>query len=79
MGEDNRVLIRFRWSGTHQGECHGIPATNRVVQGWSMVIGRFVGEKLKSTRMLMNTLSIMQQLGVVPVAPESGSNPHAAL
>ena len=79
MAEDNRVLTRFLWSGTHQGEFLGIPATNRAVQVWGMVIDRFEGRKVKSTRILMDTVSMMQQLGVVPAAPESGSNPNAAL
>jgi hypothetical protein len=30
-------------------------------------------------RILLDTLSMMQQLGVVPAAPESGSNPDTAL
>jgi steroid delta-isomerase-like uncharacterized protein len=79
MAEENKVLTRFLWSGTHQGEFLGIPATNRVVRVWGMVIDRFEGRKVKSTRILLDTLSMMQQLGVVPAAPESGSNPNAAL
>jgi steroid delta-isomerase-like uncharacterized protein len=79
MAEDNRVLTRFLWSGTHQGEFFGIPATHRMVRVWGMVIDRFEGRKVKSTRILMDTLSLMQQLGVVPAAPEAGSHPHAAL
>jgi steroid delta-isomerase-like uncharacterized protein len=79
MAEDSRVLTRFLWSGTHQGEFLGIPATNRVVRVWGMVIDQFDGRKVRSTRILMDTLSMMQQLGVVPAAPESGSNPNAAL
>lgn len=79
MAEDDRVLTRFLWSGTHQDEFLGIPATNRVVRVWGIVIDRFEGRKVKSTRILMDTLSLMQQLGVVPAAPESGSNPNAAL
>jgi steroid delta-isomerase-like uncharacterized protein len=79
IAEDNSVLTRFRWSGTHQGEFLGIPATNRVVRVWGMVIDRFEGEKVKSTRILMDTLSLLQQLGVVPTAPEAGADPNAAL
>ena len=79
MAEDNRVLTRFIWSGTHQGEFLGIPATNRVVRVWGMVIDRFEDRKVKSTRILLDTLSLLQQLGVVPAAPESGSAPNAAL
>ena len=79
IADENKVLTRFIWSGTHQGEFLGIPATNRVVRVWGMVIDRFEGRKVKSTRILLDTLSMMQQLGVVPAAPESGSNPNAAL
>ena len=79
MAEDNNVLTRFIWSGTHQGEFLGIPATNRVVRVWGMVIDRFEGQKVKSTRILLDTLSLLQQLGVVPAAPALGANPNAAL
>ncbi len=79
IAEDNKVLTRFLWTGTHRGEFLGIPATNRVVRVLGMVIDRFEDRKVKSTRMLLDTLSMMQQLGVVPAAPESGSNPNAAL
>ena len=77
--EDNKVLTRFLWSGTPQGEFLGIPTTNRVVQVWGMVVDRFEERKVKSTRMLLDTLSMMQQLGIVPAAPASGANPNAAL
>jgi steroid delta-isomerase-like uncharacterized protein len=66
IADDSNVLTRFIWSGTHQGEFLGIPATNRVVRVWGMVIDRFEGRKVKSTRILLDTLSMMQQLGVVP-------------
>lgn len=78
IAEDNKVLTRFIWSGTHQGEFSGIPATNRAVRVWGMVIDRFEDRKVKSTRILLDTLGMMQQLGVVPAAPESGANPSAA-
>jgi steroid delta-isomerase-like uncharacterized protein len=79
LAEDTRVLTRFHWSGTHQGEFLGIPATDRVVQVWGMVIDRFEGEKVTSTRILMDTLSLLQQLGVVPTTPEARADPNAAL
>jgi predicted ester cyclase len=79
IAEGNKVLTRFIWSGTHQGEFLGIPATNRVVRVWGMVIDRFEGRKVKSTRILLETLGLLQQLGVVPAAPESGANPSAVL
>ena len=71
IAEDNKVLTRFVWSGTHQDEFLGIPATNRVVRVWGMVIDRFEGQKVKSTRILFDTLGMMQQLGAIP-APAGG-------
>jgi steroid delta-isomerase-like uncharacterized protein len=71
IAEDNKVLTRFVWSGTHQDEFLGIPVTNRVVRVWGMVIDRFEGQKVKSTRILFDTLGMMQQLGAIP-APAGG-------
>jgi hypothetical protein len=34
-----------------------------------MVIDRFEGAKVKSTRILMDTLGLMQQLGALPGSP----------
>ena len=33
---------------------------------WGMVIDQFVGEKIKSTRIIMDALGLMAQLGVFP-------------
>ncbi len=69
MAEDNRVLTRFVWHGTHQGAFFGIPPTQRSVHVSGMVIDRFEGAKVKSTRILMDTLGLMQQLGALPGSP----------
>lgn len=69
IAEDNRVLTRFVWKGTHRGNFLGIPATNRAVSVWGMVIDQFDGTKVRSTRILMDTMSLMQQLGVLQGAP----------
>ena len=69
IAEGDKVLSRFVWSGTHQGAFLGIPATHRPISVWGMVIDRFAGERIISTRILMDMLGMMMQLGVVP-APE---------
>ncbi len=69
MAEDNRVLTRFVWHGTHRGAFMGMPPTQKAVSVSGMVIDRFEGAKVKSTRILMDTLSLMQQLGAVPGGP----------
>ena len=66
IAEGDKVLSRFVWSGTHQGEFLGIPATHRPIAVWGMVIDRFAGEKIISTRILMDMFGMMMQLGVIP-------------
>ena len=66
IAEGDKVLSRFVWTGTHHGEFLGIPATHRPIRVWGMVIDRFAGEKIVSTRILMDTFGLMVQLGVIP-------------
>jgi len=66
IAEGDKVVSRFVWSGTHQGEFLGIPATHRPINVWGMVIDRFAGEKIISTRILMDMFGMMMQLGVIP-------------
>ncbi|QDU88821.1 SnoaL-like polyketide cyclase [Pirellulimonas nuda] len=66
IAEGDRVLTRFVWDGTHRGDFFGMPATNRAVSVWGMVVDRFEGSKIQSTRILMDTMSLMQQLGAAP-------------
>lgn len=64
--EDNKVASRFEWTGTHQGEFLGIPPTGRPVQVWGIVIDRLEDGRIKDTRIIMDTLGLMAQLGVFP-------------
>lgn len=66
IAEGDKVLSRFEWTGTHRGTFLGVPATERPVKVWGMVIDRLEGGKIKDTRILMDTLGLMMQLGVVP-------------
>lgn len=66
IAEGDKVLTRFDWTGTHQGTFLGVPATGRPVKVWGMVIDRLEGGKIKDTRILMDALGLMMQLGVIP-------------
>ena len=66
MAEGDKVMTRFEWTGTHQGEFLGVPATGRPVRVWGIVIDRFQGGKIKDTRLIMDALGLMMQLGVFP-------------
>lgn len=63
--EGEKVVSRFEWTGTHRGSFLGVPATGRSVRVWGMVIDRFDEGKIKDTRIIMDTLALMGQMGVV--------------
>jgi predicted ester cyclase len=44
----------------------GIPPTNKKITTWAIEIYRFVGGKAVEVWSRSDTLSLMQQLGVVP-------------
>jgi len=66
IAEDDKVVTRFEWTGTHQGEFLGVPATGRSVKVWGIVIDRLQSARIKDTRIIMDTLGLMMQLGVFP-------------
>jgi len=66
IAEGDKVLSRFEWTGTHDGPFLGVAATHRSVKVWGMVLDRFEGGKIKATRIIMDTLGLMGQLGVMP-------------
>jgi steroid delta-isomerase-like uncharacterized protein len=64
----DKVVTRFTWTGTQEGDFLGIPATGRRVSVKGVVIDRVVGGRMTDSRILMDTMGLMQQLGVVPGA-----------
>jgi steroid delta-isomerase-like uncharacterized protein len=64
--EGDKVASRFEWTGTHKGEFMGIPATGRQVQVGGIVIDRLVEHRIKETRIIMDTMGLMMQLGALP-------------
>jgi len=71
VSEGSKVVSRFEWTGTHEGEFLGIAPTGRSVKVWGMVIDRLEDGRIKETRILMDTLGLMGQLGVLPPPPTS--------
>jgi steroid delta-isomerase-like uncharacterized protein len=69
IAEGNKVASRFEWTGTHKGEFLGIPATGRPVNVWGIVIDHLENGRIKDTRIIMDTLGLMTQLGALPSPP----------
>ena len=64
--EGDKVVSRFEWTGTHKAEFMGVPATGRQVRVWGVVIYRLEAGRIKDTRILMDALGLMMQLGALP-------------
>ena len=69
IAEGDKVASRFEWTGTHTGEFLGVPATARHVRVWGIVIDRLENGRIKETRIIMDTLGLMTQLGALPSSP----------
>ena len=69
IAEGDKVVSRFEWAGTHQNEFLGVAATGRRVRVWGVVIDRLEEGRIRDTRIIMDTLGLMAQLGVFPPPP----------
>jgi steroid delta-isomerase-like uncharacterized protein len=63
IAEADKVLTRFVWTGTHKAAFFGVAATGKPVMVWGMVIDRLEHGKVKETRILMDALGLMKQMG----------------
>jgi len=66
VAEGDKVVTRYMWRGTHQGEIFGIPATGKVVNWTSTVTFRIVDGKIGEAWLNSDQWGVMQQLGIAP-------------
>ena len=69
IAEGEMVVTRFTWTGTHRGAFLGIRASGRSVEVKGVVIDHLDRGKMAESRILMDTMGLMQQLGVIPAPP----------
>ena len=66
VAEGDKVVIRQTWTGTHKGEFMGVPPTGKSVSFGVIDILRLTGGKVVEHWGLMDSMSLMQQLGASP-------------
>jgi steroid delta-isomerase-like uncharacterized protein len=64
--EDDKVVTRYSYEGTHDGEFMGMPATNRTAKISGIVVNRMEGDKVAETWASADFLGLMQQLELIP-------------
>jgi steroid delta-isomerase-like uncharacterized protein len=71
IAEDDRVAVRMTWTGTHEGEFMGIPPTGNRISINVFDILRIADGMVVEHWGLMDSMGLMQQLGVMS-APSEG-------
>jgi steroid delta-isomerase-like uncharacterized protein len=70
VSSGDKVVARTRGTGTHRGEFMGVPATGRSIDVELIDIMGFRGDGLVQEHWgVVDSLKMMQQLGVVPEGP----------
>jgi steroid delta-isomerase-like uncharacterized protein len=70
VAEGDKVVTHYTWSGTHQGDIFGIPATGKKVSWTTTTTFRIADGKIREAWVNWDQWGLMQQLGVVPVPGE---------
>jgi predicted ester cyclase len=67
VGEGDLVAQRIHFAGTHTGEFRGLPPTNRKVTFSGLELNRFVDGRVAEHWFQLDSLTLLQQLGLVVV------------
>ena len=66
LSEGDRVVMQLLMEGTHQGAWLGIPSSGKKLQIRMFTVHRVVQGKIVEDWVLVESLGVFQQLGVVP-------------
>jgi predicted ester cyclase len=73
IAEGDKVVHRYTFRATHQGEFMSVPATGKVVAFTGIVKSRFAGSKFVEDWRQVDDLSWLQHLGVIPQMAQAGA------
>jgi steroid delta-isomerase-like uncharacterized protein len=72
LADEDKVVQRWTYRGTHHGAFQGIPPTGRQVTLTGISIWRVEGGQIVESWHELDTLGLMQQLGVIPAPGQAG-------
>ena len=75
IAEGDKVLARITGYGTHTGELLGIPPTGKQIMATGIAIWRIADGKIVEHWSEVDTLGLLQQLGVVPAMGQASESP----
>ncbi len=66
IGAGDKLVVRYRFEGTHQGQFRSVPPTGQRVSYSGILIYRFADGKIAEQWTEADLLTFFQQLGIVP-------------
>jgi steroid delta-isomerase-like uncharacterized protein len=72
ISEGDKVAWRWTFQGTQKGPLMGIPATGKRISFTGFTIDRIAGGQIVERWHQVDTMGLMQQLGVIPPPGQSG-------
>ena len=66
IAEGEKVVVRYTFHGTHQGQWRGLPPTGKAVTFTGTVTCRMVDGKVVEAWQNADNLSVLRQLGLIP-------------
>jgi predicted ester cyclase len=66
IAEGEKVVVRYTFRGTHQGQWRGLPPTGKAVTFTATVTYRIVDGKVVEAWQNADNLSMLRQLGLIP-------------
>lgn len=73
IAEEDRVVNRWTFQGTHHGEFYGVPPTGKAVRISGIDIWRVEDGKIVENQQVVDNLGLLQQLGAVPQPEQVGA------
>ena len=71
--EGDKVVTRKTFTGTHQGDWMGVPASGRKISFGAIDIVRVAGDLVLEHWAQFDMLTLAQQIGALPSAPPAGN------
>lgn len=67
IADENKVVVKQKFSGTHKNQFQNIPPTNKIVSVDGIVTYEFENDKIIGSQVQTDRLGFLQQLGVLPI------------
>jgi steroid delta-isomerase-like uncharacterized protein len=72
IADGNKVVLRYTFTGTHQGPLASIPASGRKVTVPAVAIFRLARGRVDELHFFWDRLALMQQIGALSASAQAG-------